>query len=89
MLRATRIPDGRPVVLKTSRYAPTPEQVARLTREFEMARRLSSVPGVIEAIELLSHDGNCVMVMDDLGGGISGSRRRQVASRSPRGAEVS
>ncbi len=68
VLRATRIPDGRPVVLKTSRFAPTPEQVARLTREFEMARRLSSVPGVVEAIELLAHDGNSVMVMEDIGG---------------------
>jgi serine/threonine protein kinase len=67
VLRATRIPDGRAVVLKTSR-SPTPEQVARLTRDFEMARRLSSVPGVIEVIELLEHEGTHVMVMEDIGG---------------------
>lgn len=88
--RAARHPDpGRPRRgVKTSR-SPTPEQVARLTREFEMARRLSSVPGVIEVIELLEHEGTHVMVMEDIGGESLDLAAEKLPSRSPRGTRDS
>jgi predicted ATPase/signal transduction histidine kinase/CheY-like chemotaxis protein len=66
--RAYRDVDRRPVVLKMLRDAyPTPEQIARFKREYEVTRSMH-LPGVIEVYTLESSEHQWVMVIEDFGG---------------------
>ncbi|UCH96097.1 MAG: protein kinase, partial [Candidatus Aminicenantes bacterium] len=60
--------DDKPVVLKIlHKELPTPEEIARFIREFEITSSLD-VGGVIKAFELNRSRDNLIMVLEDFGG---------------------
>lgn len=67
VLRARRLQDGQPVILKTlkSDY-PAAEDRARLRLEHDILRGLDD-PGVVRALDLLSVGHNLVLVLEDIG----------------------
>jgi predicted ATPase/transcriptional regulator with GAF, ATPase, and Fis domain len=67
VLRGSRVTDGVPVLLKgPQRQPPPPSQVEDLRREFALLGELS-VPGLPRAYELVRHDGNSWLVLEDTG----------------------
>ncbi len=66
--RARRQSDAQPVILKVlgSEY-PTPEQLARFRREFEITRNLDH-DGAIRAVSLLKTGNQPVISLEDFGG---------------------
>ena len=78
--RATRISDGRAVILKSMRTAyPTGPQRARFRREFDLIQRVAG-PGVVEALSWIDAGRSPVLVLEDFGGG---SLERHFAARVP------
>ncbi|MDY7228309.1 AAA family ATPase [Hyalangium rubrum] len=68
LYRATRVRDGRPVVLKMMNMAIAAERVlVRLRHELEVLRFLNG-RGAIHALELLSNADQPVLVLEDVGG---------------------
>lgn len=67
--RCVREHDGTVVAVKTLNPAlPDKSLVAELRREFDIAHKLRSVPGVIEVHELVPHgEGNLAIVMEHFG----------------------
>ncbi len=67
--RGRRSADNQPVVLKVLKGEyPTPKELARFRREYEMARSLEDVDGVIPVYGLETHKNTLVMVLEDFGG---------------------
>ncbi|HEY1014574.1 MAG TPA: AAA family ATPase, partial [Herpetosiphonaceae bacterium] len=70
--RGRRAEDGLPVVLKLLKDPyPAPEQIARMSREYEIVRRLTDggdLPGVIRALALEADHQRPVIVFEDVGG---------------------
>jgi predicted ATPase/signal transduction histidine kinase len=67
LLRAVRIPDARPVVLKQIRPGASPRALARLKNEFEFQSRLRS-RSVLEAYALETFQELPTLVLEDFGG---------------------
>lgn len=66
--RAQRIADRDPVVLKLFREPfPSPEQIARFKREYEVTRQLD-LAGVVEVYGLERYQNQWMMVLEDFGG---------------------
>jgi len=66
--RGTRISDNKPVILKTTNAEyPTPEQLARFRREYEIICRLD-IPGIVQAYHLESCKNRLMIVLEDFGG---------------------
>lgn len=66
--RARRREDDKPVVLKIlHKKLPTPEEIARFRREFEITSGLET-EGVIKTIQLDRSRDNLIMVLEDFGG---------------------
>ncbi|MGK0290488.1 MAG: putative ATPase/GAF domain-containing protein, partial [bacterium] len=66
--RAKRKADNKLVVLKTLRKEyPTPEEVARFKREYEITRKINA-EGVIQVQELLNYQNSLVIVLEDFAG---------------------
>lgn len=66
--RATRVSDGRPVILKTMRDAyPTGPQQARFRREYDLICSIDA-PGIVEALDWSDSGPSPVMVLEDFGG---------------------
>lgn len=70
--RGRRAGDGLPVVLKLLKDPyPSPEQIARMSREYEIVRRLAAggeLPGVIKALALETDHQRPVIIFEDVGG---------------------
>jgi predicted ATPase/signal transduction histidine kinase/CheY-like chemotaxis protein/tRNA A-37 threonylcarbamoyl transferase component Bud32 len=67
--RAVRESDHQKVVLKTLRTPhPTRGEIAQLQHEFQLARRLFDVPGVIRVESFERYGHNVAMVMEDADG---------------------
>jgi len=67
--RGHRNADNLPVILKLlKKEYPTPEELVRFRREYEMTRNLSDVDGVIAVYDLASYQHTLVMVLEDFGG---------------------
>lgn len=68
VLRARRVRDNRPVILKTVRHEHPPiRDVARLRHEFTLLKKLD-VPGVVSALELLGSGSRPALVLEDFEG---------------------
>ncbi|MGQ7847267.1 AAA family ATPase [Granulosicoccus sp. 3-233] len=68
IVRASRDSDGLPVVIKILKNDyPSPEELARYRREFEITRSLD-LPGVIHSYELRRHEKTLLMVLEDFDG---------------------
>ena len=69
VLLAESLEDSRQVVLKTlSAHLPRRPDVAELRREYQIARNLKDVPGVIQVHNLVSHgEGNVAIEMEPFG----------------------
>jgi len=66
--RARRENDSLPVILKQlKREYPTPEELARFRREYEITRTFKT-DGIIRAYDLLSYQHTLVMILEDFGG---------------------
>ena len=66
--RARRVSDGACVVIKRSQgHAVTARQLTRYRNEYELLRSLDC-PGVVKAHDLLRHDGQLALVLEDLPG---------------------
>ncbi|MFC1849395.1 protein kinase [candidate division CSSED10-310 bacterium] len=66
--RGYRRTDERPVVLKMLRKEyPTPLELARFRREYEMTQTLK-IAGVIQASELVEYKNTLIIVLEDFGG---------------------
>lgn len=60
--------EQQPVIVKVlNKEYPTPTDLARFRREYEITRQLSALPGVIEARALIPHDHTLVMILEDIG----------------------
>ncbi len=60
--------DNRPVILKLLKHEyPTPEELARFRREYEMTRDVE-IDGVIDVYALESSKNSLVMMLEDFGG---------------------
>ncbi len=65
--RAIRLGDDKRVILKVCK-ADVPENVrTRLRHEFDITSKLN-LPNVVKTVSLLEHEGNLIMVMEDIGG---------------------
>ena len=84
--RAVREADQKTVVLKTLRTPhPTRGEIAQLQHEFQLAKRLIDVPGVIRVDNLERYGHSIAIVMED-GAGVDLAchlRESRVVSRSP------
>jgi len=75
--RARRSSDGQPVVIKRSQGHSVPtRQLTRYRNEYDLLRSLDC-PGVVKAHDLVRHDGQIALVLDNLPGG---SLRRWIES---------
>jgi serine/threonine protein kinase len=75
--RARRTSDGASVAIKRSQSHPvSARQLTRYRNEFELLRSLAC-PGVVKAHELLRHDGQFALVLEDVPGM---SLRRRIES---------
>lgn len=71
------------VILKHLKHDyPTPEQLARFRREFELTSRLGS-KGVIDAYELIRYENSLMMVLEDIHGESLASIYKNRAMRLP------
>jgi PAS domain S-box-containing protein len=63
------VPAGNrvPVILKVLTGTPSPGEVARFRREYEITRRIRH-PGIAHALELLQRSGHLAMVLEDING---------------------
>ena len=69
--RGRRNADDQSVVLKIlKREHPTPGEIARFKREYEITRNLN-VEGVIDVYDLEQYEHSLMMILEDFGGGIS------------------
>jgi predicted ATPase len=60
---------GQAVVLKTvSGLYPSPEHLARLENEYEIAHRLRAVPGVVRYLDRVRYGKSITLVLEDFGG---------------------
>lgn len=67
--RAIRLVDNNYVILKIlADERPSPEQIARFKREFEINKKLASICGVVQAYELVHEQHLWFMVLEDCGG---------------------
>jgi predicted ATPase/class 3 adenylate cyclase/predicted Ser/Thr protein kinase len=68
VFRATRDDDLLPVVIKILKNDyPTPAELTRYRREFEITHSLE-IPGVIRSYEQLRHEKTLLIIMEDFGG---------------------
>jgi hypothetical protein len=82
LLKARRVDDQTPVLLKTARRNPQgATDVELLEREFETLRELL-IEGVPRVYELLRHDGRCCLVLEDRGGRTASGSVRIASRRS-------
>ncbi len=66
--RGYRLSDEQPVVLKMLKDTyPNPERIAWFKREYEVTRNLT-IPGVVDAYEILHDSERLVIVLEDFGG---------------------
>ncbi len=66
--RGVRLTDNQPVILKVlQRDYPTPEEVARYQREYDLVRNLN-LDGVVKVYALEKYQNAPVIVMEDFGG---------------------
>ncbi len=66
--RARRLEDDLPVILKVQRAEyPTPADIARIKREYELARGLN-FNGIVRAYNLLKFKNGYALVLEDFGG---------------------
>jgi diguanylate cyclase (GGDEF)-like protein/PAS domain S-box-containing protein len=63
-------PDERTVIFKVlKKEYPTPEEVARFRREYEITRNLGDeVPGVIKVFDIERYNNSLMMILEDFGG---------------------
>src|SRR5262245_43045050 len=78
--RGRRQADGRPVILKIlKKEYPTPQEIARFTLEYQIARDLD-LAGVVKAYALEKYRRSLVICMEDFG---AESLDRLIAERMP------
>jgi predicted ATPase/GAF domain-containing protein/tRNA A-37 threonylcarbamoyl transferase component Bud32 len=65
--RARRLADGASVVVKRSHGAASARQLTRYRNEYELLRSLGC-DGVVQAFDLLRHDGQVALILEDLPG---------------------
>ncbi|GAK60937.1 adenylate/guanylate cyclase [Candidatus Vecturithrix granuli] len=67
--RGTRTTDQHPVILKTlNREYPSPQEISRFKREYEITRSLQKVDGVIRVYGIELWQNSLMMVLEDIGG---------------------
>lgn len=69
VFRGVETRSGRAVVLKTVSGAyPSPEHLARLENEYEVAQRLKGVAGAVQYLTRVRHGKSLTLVLEDFGG---------------------
>ncbi len=58
---------GTVILKQLKQQFPSPEQLARFRREFEISKRIGG-KGIVKATQLLRHENSLVMVMEDIHG---------------------
>ncbi|UCH98106.1 MAG: protein kinase, partial [Candidatus Aminicenantes bacterium] len=68
--RGRRFRDNQRVILKIlKKEYPTPEEVARFRREYDITRKLGNeIPGVIKVYDIETCENSLMMILEDFGG---------------------
>ena len=67
--QGTRLTDQQPVILKVlNREYPSPQEIARFKREYEIIRSLHTVEQVIQAYSIEPCKNSLMMVLENIGG---------------------